>query len=380
MLGSLRLSLFSAAIGLSVIACSSSPSEDATDGATAEINAAAQCNPLPLRVGPVPAIDGLIAMGDAPLPSAGPDAEGYFHPAPGYTEGGTFERSADEDRWKVNERDVAERAPAGKLRVAEWNVERGNKLDKSVRLMKKINADVWLINESDLYGKNSGGVVVAREIARALGYSYYTGIEFFERRDDRRGTSGNAIVSRYPLRATRAVEIPIMAEQGGHDWSTDSAEPRCGQRGALTALIDVPTASGEKKEIRLVALHTENKANAKVRLAQFDHIVGELVKPNEPAVVAGDLNTVSPGEGSSFRRELAKRAQQNGEASSLFDCSRGDDRTTFSAAVIVQLRIDWMLVQSGSDRTVECPASSYNVVGNDGASDHKPVITEMTVR
>ncbi len=104
-----------------------------------------------------------------------------------------------------------------------------------------------------------------------------------------------------------------------------------------------------------------------------------LVTPGEPTVVAGDLNTVTIGEGPQLRRDLASWVSKNGRDKALFDCSRGDDTTTFSAAVIVRLRIDWMLLQSDPS-IVDCPVGSYDVVGNDGASDHKPIITEMQVR
>jgi len=370
--------------GVAVLAgCSAAP-EEAADSSLAEINAAPECNPLtPRTSADIGDVEGMVAMDGTPAPSLGPDAEGYFHPPAGYTEGGTFTSPTDgaAGKWHVDAKDIAPSAPAGKLRIVEWNVERGNALDKSIRLMKKINADVWLLSETDLYGKNSGGVVVAREIARALGYSYYSGVEFDERREDRRGTSGNAILSRFPMTNTRAAEMPIMADQGGHDWSTDSAEPRCGQRGALGATIDAPIAGAAgTRKVDVVALHTENKANAKVRLAQYDHIVKTLVTPGRPSVVAGDLNTVSLGEGPGFRKELASRTARDGRARSFFDCSRGDDRTTFSAAVIVNLRIDWMLVQSGDGNELDCPAGGYQVVGNDGSSDHKPVIVDMTVK
>jgi endonuclease/exonuclease/phosphatase family metal-dependent hydrolase len=347
--------------------------ENASSAAN-EVNAAPECNPIKERATlDVGDIEGLSEMPGTPLPSRGPDAEGYFHPAAGYTEGGTFAQPSDGagNKWKVDAKDIAAPAPAGKLRIVEWNVERGNQLDKSIRLMKKINADVWLLNETDLYGTNSGGVVVGREIARALGYSYYTGIEFYERLAERRGTSGNSIISRYPLTNTRSLDIPIMAEDGGHDWSTDEAEPRCGSRTALGASIEVTGASGAKQTVNLVGLHTENKSNKKVRLAQFDYVVKTLVKPGEPTIVAGDLNTVSPFEGGAMRDEIKKDGQ-------FFDCSRGDDRTTFSAAVIVNLRIDWMLLQGAG--VLDCPVNSYDVRGNDGSSDHKPVVTEMTVK
>lgn len=316
----------------------------------------------------------LTALADIPLPSMSPTSDGWFHPPTHYSEGGTFATPELRPEWNVSDSEIAALAPAGTLRVVEWNVERGNELDKLVRVMKKTNADVWILNETDLYGANSGGVVVARELARALGYSYYTTTEFYERREDRRGMSGNAIVSRFPLYAGERMDIPMFLSDGGYDWSTSSKEPRCGQRSALKARIDV-----NGKSLSIVALHTENKANAKARRLQFESVVERMVTPVEPTIVAGDLNTVSAFEGTNFRKYLEERWVQLGPIGGQFDCSRGDDTTTFSAAVVVNLRIDWMLLQPGSDTGPSCPQGSYRVLDNDGASDHRPVLTEFVV-
>ncbi len=372
-----RASFVSACVLFLVAACASEGREGAHDD---EQNAARECNPLPVKASPSPGnTAGLTPSHDVPMPALGPDAAGYFHPDRGYTEGGTFASAVDDPRWRVDPREIAAPTSAGRLRVAEWNVERGNKLDQAIRLMKKINADVWLLNETDLYGRNSSGVVVAREAARALGYTYYTAIEFYERRDDRRGTSGNAILSRFPLADVRAVEIPMLAAEGGHDWSKDTSEPRCGQRNAMAASVEVPTESGTRR-LRLLSMHLENKANVSVRNLQLEHVVKELVRPGEPTIAAGDLNTVSPGEGSALRRALAAKNEREGRERTLFDCSRGDDTDTFSAAFFLKLRIDWVFAQSGEGLVLDCPAGSYRVLGNDRASDHKPVVVEMTVR
>lgn len=368
------ISLVALGTVFAAVGCASPTDEEAAGSSADEVNAAPACNPLKERTSDnLGDLTDLVEMEGTPLPSKGPDAEGYFYPATGYTEGGTFTKPSDgaNGKWKVDAKDIAAPAPAGKLRVVEWNVERGNKLDKSIKLMKKINADVWLLNETDLYGTNSGGVVVAREIARALGFSYYTGIEFYERLAERKGTSGNSIISRYPLKNTKSIEIPILADEGGHDWSTDEAEPRCGGRSALGASIEVTGASGAKQTVNLVGLHTENKSNKSVRAKQYDYVVSTLVPKGEPTIVAGDLNTVGLGEGGAMRDKVKKDGQ-------FFDCSRGDDTTTFSAAFIVNLRIDWMLLQGAG--VLDCPVNSYGVKGNDGSSDHKPVVTEMTVK
>lgn len=377
------LSLLAATTG----ACASNTSEDPSESADNAIsaNGASECNPLTVRAAPLAAPIALLdATGNIPLPALQADREGFFYPPPGYTEGGTFRLATAKAAWVVDPREIAPRAAPGTVRMAQWNVERGGQLDKSVRLMKKINADVWTINESDLYGTNSGGVVVARELAKALGYSYYTAIEFYERRDDRRGTSGNSILSRFPIEIGRTMDIPILADKGGHDWSLDKAELRCGSRNAMAARIAFPNATGGSLAVNVVAAHTENKANAAVRVAQYEAVLAELVRPGEPTIVAGDLNTVASGEGTQFREYLAAKVKKDGRANALLDCSRGNDATTWSGpgvtSIFLKLRIDWTLVQSGVDGKLDCLAGGYRVLGNDGASDHKPVVTELTVK
>jgi endonuclease/exonuclease/phosphatase family metal-dependent hydrolase len=111
----------------------------------------------------------------------------------------------------------------------------------------------------------------------------------------------------------------------------------------------------------------------------YDAVVERLVIPGEPTVVAGDLNTVSAFEGSNFRGYLEDRWTQLGPIGGQLDCSHGDDTPTFSAALVVNLRIDWMLVQPGSETGPTCPPGSYRVLSNEGASDHSPVLTELVL-
>ena len=302
-------------------------------------------------LGPVP---GLSRSGDLPLPSLGPDSDGAFRPAVGYTEGGSFSS--------------AQSSPAGapgELRVMQWNASRGEKLDKLLQVIKKADPDVLILSETDLYGKIAKGKVTAREIASALGYSYYTASEFGELRDDRRGSSGNAIVSRYPLSGGKFTALPIMKSEGGYDWADDGGQPRTGQRNSISAYIEVPGKSGKSVRINLVSMHTENKANAKVRLAQFEAAVKALTVPGEPAILAGDLNTISIGEGGSFRNYLKKV--------SLIDCSNGDNQGTH----LFNMRLDWVILQPGADNSLV--SKSYHVISKEGASDHAPILTEFQV-
>ncbi len=319
-------------------------------------------------------VEGLSELPGIPLPSRGPDADGYFHPDPGYVEGGTFATPLDRAEWRVDPSKVAPRAAPGFVRMVEWNVARGAKLDGAVKQLKKINADVIVLNETDLYGGSSGGKVVAREIAAALGYSYVTAVEFNERRDDRRGSSGNAVLSRWPLTDPRFFSIPMFTENGGYDWAHSRTEPRCGQRSAIATRIDVPDALGGTRTLNVVSLHTENKTTPRVRRRQFDAVREALTRPGEPTVMAGDLNTFLATERLAFRDHLRRNA-------GLVDCANGDLTPTFSAGPVpVPIRLDWVIVQAGSENSLACLPGSYRVLDHGGASDHMPVRVELRVR
>jgi endonuclease/exonuclease/phosphatase family metal-dependent hydrolase len=182
----------------------------------------------------------------------------------------------------------------------------------------------------------------------------------------------------------------MYVARGGHDWSTErpdffdatfnelirsddlQPQPRCGQRMALSATVAVPTDGGTLN-VKFVALHTENKSNPDIRADQFDFVLyggdAPLLAPDqhELAILAGDLNTLSGGEGKSFRNHL------KGPDVTLLDTSSevspiNDDNTDAFG------RIDWVIEQPGSSKL---PVKSYAVGDNEGASDHQPVIVEF---
>jgi endonuclease/exonuclease/phosphatase family metal-dependent hydrolase len=358
--------------------------EETQQNVAEERNAAPECNPLKVRSSSQAGdLTGLAPLPGMALPRLGPDAEGFFHPGMEYAEGGTFATPVAKPEWEVPVNEIVPAAPPGTLRAIQWNIARGDKLKNVIKQMKRLNADVWLLNETDIYNKNSGGVVVAREIARALGYSYYTGSEFIERRDDRRAMSGNAIVSRFPLTNARSVALPMFLSEGGFDWSTHDNEPRCGTRSAVGATIEVPAADGSPRRIDLVSIHAEIETNDKVRRKQLDLVKERLVTSGIPAIVAGDLNTKGFREGPRLRDDLKRLNDSQGRESTLFDCSLGNDDDTFSAKIVARARIDWMFIQSGKGLVLDCPKQEprlYKVESSGGASDHKPVRTNILLK
>ncbi|HEY5616365.1 MAG TPA: endonuclease/exonuclease/phosphatase family protein [Vicinamibacterales bacterium] len=355
-------------------------------------------------------VAGLQASGDIPLPTLGPIAPsgkhpyGTFFPPPGYVEGGTFPAL-----------DASQGNRPG-LFVAEWNVARGKGLEGLIRTMREVDADVWILNETDLYGGPAAGRVIAQEMARALGYSYVTTVEFYELRDDRRGMSGNAIVSRYPFKSARRMYIPMYVEgepkidldgngfiegdeatTGGHDWADPKSlaggvEPRCGQRSAVSAYIEVPNAAGTTTLINIISIHTENlegSANLeirgpKIRWLQTQAVRRILVVPGEPTVMAGDLNTLAdePLAFQSLLRQEFQRADARpgeGAARAFVDCSFGDPRSTHKVGLLPAAHLDWILVQEGYSGAISCSRDTYRIIDSP-ASDHMIVASRIFVR
>jgi Endonuclease/Exonuclease/phosphatase family len=435
---------------LGAIACSSANDTDSTEGAATSgggahdppkaapedfVNKDPVCKEVvagthvsPISPEALRAAEPLLSKtGSIPLPSLGPAEDGFFWPPKGYMEGGHFSVATARAQQEVDAADVKPAAAPGTLRVVEFNVNRGTNLDDLVRVMKKMNADVYVIVETDLYSLNSAipssepgapakRVVVGREMARALGggqgYFYVTSSEFYERltpsglaKDDhlkelapledvtgrgRMGMSGHSIISRYPILDAARVDVPMYVARGGHDWSTErpgffdstfneivrsddlQPQPRCGQRMAMSATVAVPNGGGTL-DVKFVALHTENKSNPDIRADQFDFVLyggrAPLLSPDqhELAILAGDLNTLGAGEGASFRKHL------KGPDATLLDTSSAvspvnDDNTDAFG------RIDWVIEQPGRSRLA---VKSYAVGDNEGASDHQPLIVEF---
>ena len=135
----------------------------------------------------------------------------------------------------------------------------------------------------------------------------------------------NAILSRYPIRSAKVIELPVC-----HDWYNDEQkgisqiektkrvaadkvflerigrEVRRGNRSALLVSLDVPGAPDGL--FTVVNVHLENKGKATCRRKQMDKILTEIRDIPGPVVVSGDLNTTgADGTPTSVRHELATR-------------------------------------------------------------------------
>ena len=108
-------------------------------------------------------------------------------------------------------------APARtRYRAVAWNVERGSRFDQQVDALRRDprlrDCDLLLVTEADAGMARSGNRMVAEELARELGMAQVfapcylalgkgSGVERDVEGANRFGLHGNAVLSRYPIRA-----------------------------------------------------------------------------------------------------------------------------------------------------------------------------------
>jgi endonuclease/exonuclease/phosphatase family metal-dependent hydrolase len=245
------------------------------------------------------------------------------------------------------------------LRVAFWNVARGERLDDMIlaltdadAFLRRVrqdrqqrvagelrwlqSADVLALNEVDIGLGRTGYRNVIEELASALQMNYAFGVEFIEltplklgcRHQAYRGLHGNAVLSRYPIR--RATARPFRHQ--GFDWyahekqlfsclepldSTASLSPplasalsfcqlRHGGRAALIVELAVPDLP--EGAVTVVTTHLENRCPPSARRQQMRELLEHLRAIHHPVILTGDLNTSgrngTPGQAHKFLLKL----------------------------------------------------------------------------
>jgi len=204
--------------------------------------------------------------------------------------------------------EAAARIPKHGLRLLQWNIERGYKMDEIIAELKKQDADVIALQEIDIGCERSGWRDTGREIAQALGMHYACTIEFIELYSPMRPTSaqgggvhGNALLSRWPLHFIRPVPHTIV-----YDWESrgdERSEPRLGGRYTLTAQAHIP---GFPYPIQIYSAHLETFCGIIGRLKQFAEILRdaervfdgsveyETTHPSQVILSTGSSNLTAP--------------------------------------------------------------------------------------
>jgi endonuclease/exonuclease/phosphatase family metal-dependent hydrolase len=189
-----------------------------------------------------------------------------------------------------------------RLRVAAWNIERGKQLHGVIEALRfhpyLSSCDVLLLTETDCGMARSHNADVAREIARALGFSYAfapcylslvkgSGMEMDIDGENELGLHGNAIVSRYPLENLRIVPLP-----NGIDKMA-SREQRIGRQQAV--LADIRLAGGT---VTVACVHLDANSSQRHRAGQMRTVLDAL--PQGAAVIGGDWNTTTFNSSTAF--------------------------------------------------------------------------------
>lgn len=321
----------------------------------------------------------------------------------------------------------------GRLRVAHWNIEHGNRLELIERALRRerglADADLVSLNEVDLGMARSGNRDVAAELAHALGLHAVWAPLFLEGtsgrdddalhavdEDDRESLFGLALLSRWPLGEARVVPLP------GPESLLFERERMTGRFAALAVEVRHP-----ETPFVAVTVHLEVHRTRAHREAQMRAVLAALAHETRPVVILGDWNTHTFDRGRPFAAwsaavplllwpagALARRfarADRGPHRETLFDALREHgfawDPWTDSAPTLrmrfsrlgevhampaplralvshglawaerrAWLKLDWIATRGFALQ----PAAGFTRQGLDGpgrASDHAPIVAEL---
>ncbi|MFJ9039899.1 endonuclease/exonuclease/phosphatase family protein [Streptomyces sp. NPDC102406] len=249
------------------------------------------------------------------------------------------------------------------LRIATYNIHAGSgmdevfDLDRQAAALRALDADVIGLQEVDVHwGARSQGLDVARELAGRLGmrvsfapiYSLDPATAGGPRRE-----FGVAVLSRYPIRAAVNHEITRLSTQDPHP----EPAPAPGFGEVTLKVRGVP--------VQVFVTHLDYRPDPAVRAAQISdtrRIMADERRavPGARQILLGDFNAPpSAPELAPLWGELRDAGPAEGG--------------TYPAAAPVR-RIDYVAVGAGVRvRSATVPAEAT-------ASDHRPVVAEVSVR
>jgi endonuclease/exonuclease/phosphatase family metal-dependent hydrolase len=249
---------------------------------------------------------------------------------------------------------VRDAAPSRDLKVVTWNIERGQAYEEILTVLRRLDADVLLLQEVDRDCRRTKYRNVARDLAVALDMNWVAAGEFQEIGQARNGIpaiTGQAILSRFPIEDVAA--LPFTAQDRWR-WSINPVQPRRGGRMALKARTG---------GVMLYNTHIESGGNERLQHAQMAEIVADqaTLTGDVPVLVAGDFNN-SP---------IVRSLSLSSLAHASFIDALGTDAAGRGPTSRGQRHpIDWIFIKHLA------PAAG-RVVHADAASDHSPVMVAL---
>ncbi len=274
----------------------------------------------------------------------------------------------------ISEPQTPERA---QLRIACYNIAHGRglaesnwdggtrderlaRLDEIAELLRKIDADVCVLNEVDFDSSWSHGVNQAEYLAQNAGYPYRVEQRNFDFRIlFHKWRFGNAILSKYPVTNASIVDMPAFAS-----WEALFA----GKKQGVVCDMHVGGLS-----VRVVGAHLSHRSET-VRADSAELISNLAQESSLPVIVAGDFNSAPAGFPECIRDPYGRNAMETFDNSAIFERFPVDTPTTSDTLTYHSADpscvIDWLLIPRKwkfLDYTVE-PSN---------LSDHRPVYADV---
>src|SRR5260221_10936616 len=160
--------------------------------------------------------------------------------------------------------------PPDSIRVVNWNINRGLRLQRVIEFLASAKADVFLLQESDLNARRTHHLNVAKEIAQKLQMNYVFGREFQELTQGSRTSPayhGQATLSRWPLSNSRIIRFRKQSNFWRPHWFLPEIEPFQERLGGRIALVSDINIAG--KMITTYNLHLESRGDDGCHAAQL---------------------------------------------------------------------------------------------------------------
>ena len=257
--------------------------------------------------------------------------------------------------------------PPDSIRVVNWNINRGLRLQRVIEFLATAKADVVLLQESDLNARRTHHLNIAKEIAQKLHLNYVFGREFRELTQGSRASPayhGQATLSRWPLSNSRILRFQRQSNFWRPRWFLPEIEPFQERIGGRLALVCETTIAGKK--VVTYNVHLESKGDDALRCSQMEETVEDArrYEAGTPIVLAGDFNfDVSGGSASTAIRQAQFQ-----------DAFANQHVPTTPHSFLEPGRsIDWIFIRG------PIHATSASVHSSISASDHYPLSVVLSL-
>jgi len=240
--------------------------------------------------------------------------------------------------------------PERPLRIVSWNIFRGAEFESVEKILRRLDADVLILQEVDMFCRRSGNRNVAQALATSLQMNWVAAGEFQEIGEASNGVpalTGQAVLSRYPITDSSVI---VFRNQDWFRWRFNPVQPRRGGRMALK----VRTGG-----LRVYNTHIESGGGDRLRKRQLDEILAEAAKGEsaaEAVVIAGDFNNPPPARSTMFT------GLRDAGFASAFGPNLSRRTSTGNSHPI-----DWIF-------TKNLIAEADSIVNPERASDHYPLV------